>query len=159
MASKAPAKTDAIALLEADHKRVKALFKEAEGIGERAYSARAKLFEQIDRELTIHTKVEEEIFYPAVKAKTSAHTEPRDDVWEAYEEHAGAKELIGKLEDLDPKDETYKAKLNVLMEQVTHHVKEEESHFFPECRKLLSRDELNDLGARILQMKEAQGAA
>ena len=61
---------DAISLLKADHKKVKALFKEANELGDRAYAARAKLFREIDAELTIHTKVEEAIFYPAFKGKT-----------------------------------------------------------------------------------------
>ena len=146
---------DAIALLKADHKKVKALFAEADELGDRAHATRAKLFAQIDQELTIHTKVEEEIFYPAFKAKTKSATPERDEILEAYEEHAGAKELIAKLEALDPTDETYKAKLQVLSEEIDHHVKEEETTMFPMARKLLSEDELRELGAQIEDMKAA----
>jgi iron-sulfur cluster repair protein YtfE (RIC family) len=149
---------DAIALLKADHKKVKALFAEAKELGDRAYASRAKLFAQIDEELTIHTKVEEAIFYPAFKEKTKSASPERDEVLEAYEEHAGAKELIKKLEGLDPSDETYKAKLQVLGEEIDHHVKEEETTMFPMARKLLSEDELRALGDQIQEMKAQAGA-
>jgi len=145
---------DAIELLKADHARVKALFKQADELGDRAHAARAKIFERIDRELTLHTQVEEKVFYPAFKAKTKNNTEERDEVLEAYEEHASAKELMAKLERLDPRDETYKAKLQVLGEMINHHVKEEESELFPEARELLSADELVKLGEQIEAMKE-----
>jgi iron-sulfur cluster repair protein YtfE (RIC family) len=146
-------KSDAIALLKEDHKRVKALFKETEELGDRAFAARAKLFEQIDRELQLHTKVEEEIFYPAFKAKSKSASDERDEVLEAYEEHAAAKELIAKLEGTDPKDETYKAKLQVLSEEIAHHVKEEETTMFPMARDLFSEAELTQLGAQISALK------
>ena len=145
---------DATALLKADHDKVKALFKEANELGDRAFAARAKLFQEIDRELELHTQVEEQIFYPALKAKTKAATPERDEVLEAYEEHAGAKELIGKIERTDPKDETYKAKVQVLSEMVIHHAEEEESEMFKQARKLLSKGELEALGDEIAAFKE-----
>lgn len=149
---------DAITLLKADHKKVKALFKEANELGDRAHAARKKLYEQIDRELTLHTQVEEKIFYPAFKAKTKAGTDDRDDILEAYEEHAGAKALMAKIEALDPTDETYKAKVQVLGEMIAHHVEEEETELFKEARKLLTEDELVSLGEQISKMKAAAGA-
>lgn len=152
-------KGDAIALLKADHKRVKALFKEVEELGDRAFAARAKLFAQIDDELKLHTKVEEEVFYPAFKAKSKNASDERDEVLEAYEEHAGAKDLMAKIEGTDPKDETYKAKLQVLSEEIAHHVKEEETTMFPMARDLFSEDELTHLGARIAAMKGKESDA
>lgn len=149
---------DAITLLKADHKKVKALFKEANELGDRAHAARKKLYDQIDRELTLHTQVEEKIFYPAFKAKTKADTDDRDDILEAYEEHAGAKGLMAKIEALDPSDETYKAKIQVLSEMVNHHVEEEETELFKEARKLLTEAELVSLGEQIAAMKAAAGA-
>jgi iron-sulfur cluster repair protein YtfE (RIC family) len=146
---------DAIALLIADHKKVKALFKEANELSNASYASRAKLFKEIDAELTLHTQVEETIFYPAFKAKTKAGSGERDEVLEAYEEHAAAKELMHKLESLDPKDETYKAKLQLLSEMIEHHVKEEETEMFKEARVLLSEDELNALGEKIQAAKDA----
>ena len=144
---------DAISLLKADHKKVEALFKQVAELSDRAHQSRAKLFEEIDHELTVHAKVEETIFYPALKAKTKLNTEPSDEVFEAYEEHANVKAMIGKLEGLAPSDETYNAKLQVLMELVKHHVKEEETEMFKQARQLLSESDLEELGE---QMKAAK---
>ena len=119
--------SDAIAILKNDHAKVKALFAQADALSDTAYAARLKLFKEIDAALTLHTTLEETIFYPAFKAKTERNTDERDEVLEAFEEHAGAKDLIAKLERLDVRDETYKAKLQVLGEMIRHHVEEEES--------------------------------
>jgi hemerythrin-like domain-containing protein len=148
---------DAIALLKADHKQVKALFKQAEELGDRAFTARARLFDEIDAALTLHTKIEETILYPAVKQKTKPATDERDEVLEAYEEHAAAKALIARIRETDPKDETYRAKLQVLGELVDHHVTEEEASFFPEARKLLGTEMIDELGDEIAAAKEAEG--
>lgn len=148
---------DAIALLMADHKKVKALFKQAEELGDRAFTARARLFEEIDAELTLHTKIEETIFYPAIKLKTKPATEERDAVLEAYEEHAAAKALIARIRETDPKDETYKAKLQVLGEMIEHHVKEEETSFFPDARKRLGDELIDELGDELAAAKEVEG--
>jgi iron-sulfur cluster repair protein YtfE (RIC family) len=145
--------SDAIAMLKKDHDKVKALFAQADALSDTAHASRLKLFKEIDAELTLHTTVEEKIFYPAFKAKTKRNSDERDEVLEAYEEHAGAKELIAKLERLDVRDETYKAKLQVLGEMVRHHVEEEESVMFPEARRLLDNDELERLGAQIAAAK------
>ena len=145
---------DAITLLKADHKKVEKLFKEVEALGDTAHQSRAKLFKTIDRELSLHAEVEETIFYPALKAKTKRDTEPRDEVLEAYEEHANVKSMLEKLEDLEPSDETYNAKLQVLSELVKHHVKEEETEMFKQARALLSEAELTALGKQIETAKE-----
>jgi hemerythrin-like domain-containing protein len=146
--------SDAIALLKKDHEKVKALFAQADALSDTAHASRLKLFKEIDAELTLHTSVEETIFYPAFKAKTKRNSDERDEVLEAYEEHAGAKDLIAKLERLDARDETYKAKLQVLGEMIRHHVEEEESVLFPEARKLLGHDELERLGKQIAAAKQ-----
>jgi hemerythrin superfamily protein len=144
---------DAISLLKADHKKVEGLFKQVAGLSDRAHQSRAKLFEKIDQELTVHAKIEETIFYPALKAKTKRNTEPSDEVLEAYEEHANVKAMIGKLEGLAPSDETYNAKLQVLIELVKHHVKEEETEMFKQARQLLEKSELEELGERMKAAK------
>ncbi len=144
---------DALALLKKDHAAVKALFKEADELSDRAFSARQKLCQKISSELSLHAQVEEQIFYPALKAKTKPASEPRDEVLEAYEEHALVKSLIAQLTDLDPKDETYKAKLEVMSELVAHHVKEEENQMFKQARELLAKAELEELGEQIAAMK------
>ena len=148
---------DAIKLLKEDHKKVKALFEEVEGLGERASTQRKNLFRKIDQELTLHSKIEETLFYPEFK-KRAENNEERDEVLEAVEEHGVVKVMIGELEDLDPKDEKYKPKLTVLKEMVMHHVKEEEGELFPMARELFEPEELNKIGDRIVAAKEKAGA-
>ncbi len=149
---------DAIKLLKEDHKKVKTLFGEVEALGDRASSSRKKLFQQIDQELTVHAKVEETIFYPEFRRRAE-NSEEREEVLEAYEEHHVVKGIIAELEDLDPKDETYKPKLSVLKEMVEHHVKEEEGPLFRMAHQLFSKDELDEIGERIMAAKEKMGAA
>ena len=148
---------DAIKLLKEDHKKVKALFEEVEGLGDRASTQRKNLFQKIDEELTLHSKIEETLFYPEFK-KRAENSDEREEVLEAYEEHGVVKVMIGELEDLDPKDETYKPKLNVLKELVMHHVKEEEGELFKMARELFEPEELNQIGDRIAAAKERAGA-
>lgn len=110
--------TDAIALLKADHRKVEGLFEQFENA--RAGS-KQRLAEQICNELKIHTIIEEEIFYPALKGKIE------EDTWtEAYVEHDGAKVLVNDIAAGSPDDEFYDAKVHVLSEEIKHHVQEEE---------------------------------
>jgi hypothetical protein len=109
--------TDAIALLKADHRKVEELFEKYES----ARSKKADIAKQICMELTIHTIIEEEIFYPACKGAVEG-----DNLNEAQVEHDGAKVLIAELEEGSPEDDFYDAKVKVLSEEIKHHVKEEE---------------------------------
>ena len=122
---------DAIALLTEDHAKVKAMFEQYEGLGDRAHATKQKLAMQICTELTKHATAEEEIFYPAVRAAT------KDDdlVDEATVEHASAKDLIEQIMSMDSEDELFDAKIKVLGEQIEHHVEEEEGEMFPKARK------------------------
>jgi hemerythrin superfamily protein len=131
--TKADQNEDAIALLTADHAKVKKLFKEFEDLKEEDGSAEDKsvLVTRICNELKVHTEIEEEIFYPAVRKAI----DDSDLMDEALVEHAGAKELIAQLEDMNPDDEQYDAKVTVLGEQIQHHVKEEEGEMFPKAKK------------------------
>ena len=124
--------TDAIALLTADHKEVKAMFEQYEELGDRANASKKKLADQICTALTLHATVEEEIFYPALRA---ASKEAADLLDEAEVEHAGAKDLIAQIEDMDPEDDLYDAKVKVLGEQIDHHVGEEEGEMFPKAEE------------------------
>jgi len=112
--------TDAVALLKADHRKVEELFEKFESA--KGSSAKQKLVQQICTELTVHTMIEEEIFYPAC----AGQIEDTDLVQEAYVEHDGAKVLIAELTASEPDDEFYDAKVTVLSEMIKHHVKEEE---------------------------------
>ena len=112
-----PAAKDAIALLKADHRKVEDLFEKYES----SRSKKADIAKQICMELTIHTIIEEEIFYPACKGLVE-----EDNLDEAQVEHDGAKVLIAELEEGSPDDDYYDAKVKVLSEEIKHHVKEEE---------------------------------
>ena len=153
--NKASAKTaeaqDAIALLTADHRSVKALFQAFEKLkdNEDAADEKADLVERICTELTIHAAIEEEIFYPAVREAI----EEDDLMDEADVEHASAKDLIAQLESADPGDDHYDAKVTVLGEMIDHHVKEEEGEMFPKVRK--SGMDLAALGQEIAERKQA----
>ena len=113
-----PTFTDAIALLKADHRKVEELFDKFENAGA---GSKQKLAEEICNELKIHTIIEEEVFYPALKGKIE------EDTWaEAYVEHDGAKVLVNDIMAASPDDEFYDAKVHVLSEDIKHHVHEEE---------------------------------
>ena len=138
---------DATKLLKNDHDEVRAMFNEYEKTGDRALGKKAKIFEQIRDALTAHAKVEEEVFYPAVKAARSE--EAKDDVREATEEHKIVKTLLAELDRMKPSDEQYDAKMKVLMESVEHHAGEEEKEMFKQARKHLSRERLESLGEEM----------
>jgi hemerythrin superfamily protein len=140
---------DAIAMLTAEHKEVKAMFEQYEGLGDRAMATKKKLADQICTALTLHAAIEEEIFYPAVRAASKAAADLLD---EALVEHAGAKDLIAQLEDMDPEDELYDAKVKVLGEQVEHHIGEEEGEMFPKARK--AGLDLEALGQEMAMRKD-----
>ncbi|MDP9301673.1 MAG: hemerythrin domain-containing protein, partial [Actinomycetota bacterium] len=130
---------DAITLLKQDHRAVEDLFKRFEQAGPRAYATKRKIVDRIIRELSIHAAIEEQIFYPAVRE--SLH-ETEDQVLESLEEHHLVKVTLAELESADPKDERFDAKVTVLIENVRHHVQEEEGEMFPEVWKKSSRASL-----------------
>jgi len=140
---------DAIELLTADHREVKALFQKYEKLAQDKSNASdwQALAETICDMLTIHATVEEEIFYPAARKAT------QDDglIDEAEVEHAVAKDLIAQIKDMGPQDDLYDAKVKVLSEQIDHHVEEEEGEMFPMARK--SEMNLTELGGRMLARK------
>lgn len=122
---------DAIAMLIADHKKVKDLFEQFEGLSDRSKVSKKKIADEICMELTVHAEVEEQVFYPAVRNPIK----DEDLMDEAVVEHASAKELIAQILDMDPGDDLYDAKVKVLSEQIEHHVGEEEDEMFPKVRK------------------------
>lgn len=141
--------TDALALLTADHKAVKKLFKEFEKLKEEDGSDEEKemLVRQVCGELKVHAQIEEEIFYPAVREEI----EDEDLMDEAEVEHAGAKDLIAQLEAMDVSDDLFDAKVTVLGEQIEHHVKEEEGEMFKQVRK--AKVDTAALGEQMAQRK------
>ncbi len=154
MTTKTKQPQDAIAMLIADHQEVKAMFKQYEGLGERARAGKKKLADQICGALLVHATLEEEIFYPAVR---EASGDAEDMVDEAVVEHASAKDLIAQLQEMDPEDDLYDAKVKVLSEQIEHHVGEEEGEMFPKARK--SGLDLVALGEEMAQRKDELSVA
>jgi hemerythrin superfamily protein len=146
-------------ILKEDHTKVKGLFKEYRGLEDEDEEdgEKQRLFQQIDRELTMHAAVEEEIFYPAVMALEEK--EPEDQVLEAREEHQIVKTLLGQLRELTPDDETFDAKMTVLMESVEHHAEEEEDEMFGLAKKGMEDEELRRLGALIEERKSSLESA
>ena len=127
---------DAVELLTKQHREVEDLFEQFEKAGDNAKDKKKKLAEQICNALTMHTMIEEEIFYPATRAAGGEEEETEDMVDEAIVEHASAKDLIAQIQEMDPDDDLFDAKVKVLSEMIDHHVEEEEKEMFPKTRKL-----------------------
>ncbi len=147
---------DAIVLLKNDHKEVEKRFKQFEKLakgGERRADLKAKaaLVAEIIQELTTHTYIEETIFYPAAR---EAAPQTGDHVLESFEEHHMVVWMLSELGGLDPADESYNAKMRVLMENVRHHVQEEEHDWFPVVRSALGRKVLQELGEQMEHAKK-----
>ena len=134
---------DAITLLRNDHETVEQLFKRFEKAGDRAYVEKRQIVDRIVEELSVHAVIEEQVFYPIARA-TVPGTE--DVTLESLEEHHIVKWLLSELDGMDPKHERFDAKVTVLMENVRHHVEEEQDEFFPKVRNELGRTALADLG-------------
>jgi hypothetical protein len=148
---------DALALLKADHEKVKNLFLEFESLkgiddDDEDDERKAELVDEICYELTLHTVLEEEIFYPALRAAIGG----QDMMDEADVEHAGAKELISQLEVMYPGDDHFDATVTVLGEEVGHHIEKEEGAMFEAARNAgIDLDELGDqLSARKEELEE-----
>lgn len=143
---KAPKAQEATALLKADHKAVDLLFEQYESA--KSSTKKKAIVSQICTELTVHAQIEEEIFYPQVKAALK----DKELIPEATVEHATLKELIAQIEEGEPDDEMYDAKVKVLSEYVKHHVKEEQNEIFPKAKA--SKLDMYALGEQLTQRKE-----
>ena len=141
---------DPLALLETDHRRFEDLLKQGEDTTERAIKQRTRLLDTLTAELNVHELIEEKVLYPALKP----HAEARDIVLEGYQEHHVADLLVNELHQLATDNEQWGAKFKVLRESLEHHIEEEESHMFPSARQVLTREELQGLGARMRAMKQ-----
>ena len=142
---------DAITLLKDDHRSVEKLFKQFEDAGDRAFVEKRKVVDRIIEELSVHAAVEEQLFYPVTRATVPA---VEDVALESLEEHHIVKWVLSELERMDPEDERFDAKVTVLIENVRHHVKEEESEYFPAVRDELGRKALTELGDAMASAKK-----
>ena len=136
---------NAITMLTEDHREVKKLLDELEPTTERGVKTRHELFARIKASLSVHEAIEEEIFYPALRE----HPKTKDIALEGYEEHNVVDSIMGELESLPVDDETWGAKAKVMIENLRHHIEEEEGEMFPMARKVFDADELTELGERM----------
>lgn len=145
---RAPAATD---LLRDDHRKVKQLFQAFQKLDEDDVASRASLFESIHQELTVHARIEEEIFYPAV-AEAVEDEDTADLIEDAREAHEEVKTLLEEMTELNPDAEAFAAKMTALRENVERHAEEEEKELFP-CFKELDKEIQEEVAERILDRR------
>jgi hemerythrin superfamily protein len=143
---------DAITFLKDDHRTVEQLFKRFEQAGDNALVQKRQIVDRIIEELSVHAAIEEQVFYPVARASVP---DTEDIALESLEEHHIVKWLLSELVDMDPAHERFDAKVTVLIENVRHHVDEEESDFFPKVRKELGRNDLAELGDTLAEAKKS----
>ena len=140
---------DAIVMLKEDHKEVRALFREFRK-SSTTKARKGKIVEKLIELLTVHTYIENEVMYPRVPALLP---DLEEDVLESYEEHHVADVLVMELVPMTWKDERFEAKATVLIENVEHHIEEEEQEWFPKVREGLTRTQLREIGAELAEAK------
>lgn len=134
---------DATRLLKDQHLEVKRLFQECENLDESQFKRRSEIVEQITQKLRFHTQIEEEILYPA------ASNVDHEMILESFEEHHMVKILLEEIEQTQPSNERYVAKLTVLKDLLEHHIEEEEETLFPELMQECGADRLYELGQQL----------
>jgi hemerythrin superfamily protein len=142
---------DAIVLLKDDHQQIRKVFKDFQAAGDNAEKRKGQLVDKMIELLTQHTYIENEVMYPRVRELLP---ELEDDVLESYEEHHVADVLVVELSSMKPSDERFDAKTTVLIENVTHHMDEEEQDWFPKVREGLGRKTLQEIGETMLEAKK-----
>ena len=142
--------TDAIVMLKNDHQEIRRAFKAFEDAGENAHKTKGKLVDRIVELLTVHTYLENEVMYPRVRELVP---DLEDDVLESYEEHHVVDVLCVELTMMSPDHERFEAKTTVLIESVEHHIEEEEKVWFPKVREGLGRQQLQEIGDRMLELR------
>jgi len=144
---------NAITMLKSEHATIKRLLRELNETSDRATKQRETLVAQIEQVVKMHSQIEEEVFYPAYKAKTRG-TDDEDMFYEAAEEHHVVDMVLPALKSANPKSHEFKAKAKVLKELLEHHIKEEESEMFKRTRELFSDDQLRELGDMMQSRKD-----
>ena len=150
--STTPKSTDAIVSLKADHREIRKLFRDFEQAGEGAEKTQQRLVDKIIELLTVHTYIENEVMYPRVRELLP---DLEDDILESFEEHHVADVLVMELSSMSASDERFRAKTMVLIENVRHHMDEEEQEWFPQVREGLGRKSLQQIGAEMEQARKS----
>lgn len=143
--------TDAIVILKNDHKEILKTFRDFEQAGDAAYVRKGELVTKMVELLTVHTYIENEVMYPRVRELLP---DLEGDILESYEEHHVADVLVMELVAMKPDAERFTAKTTVLIENVRHHIDEEEKEWFPKVRDALGRKVLQELGEEMLAAKK-----
>jgi len=143
--------TDAIVILKDEHQQLRKLFGDFQAAGAKATATKGSLATRIIEKLTIHTFLENEVMYPEVR---TLMPQLEDEILESYEEHHVADVLCTELYVMKPDAERFDAKMAVLIESVTHHMEEEEKEWFPKVREGLSRTALQEMGARMIELRK-----
>lgn len=143
---------NAIDLLKEDHRTFERLMAQLEETTERAVKTRQQVFARLKEELLLHEEIEEQIVYPAWRT----HEQTKDIVLEGYEEHHVVDLIVEELEQVDVTDEVWAAKFGVMKENLAHHIEEEEKEMFPKAEKLMSKEDLETLGERIVEYRRAR---
>jgi hemerythrin-like domain-containing protein len=142
--------TDAIVVLKEDHREIKRVFAEFDKAGDAATKTKQRLVDRMIELLTVHTYIENEVMYPRVRELLP---DLEDDILESYEEHHVADVLVAELAGMSASDERFTAKTTVLIENVRHHMDEEEEEWFPQVRQGLGRKALQEIGQELLVAK------
>ena len=138
-------------MLKDDHKQIRKVFRDFQAAGDEAHVRKGTLVDTMIELLTQHTYIENEVMYPRVRALLP---ELEDDVLESYEEHHVADVLVVELSAMKPTDERFDAKTTVLIENVQHHMDEEEQDWFPKVREGLGRKQLQQIGEEMVAAKK-----
>ncbi|MDQ3756895.1 MAG: hemerythrin domain-containing protein [Actinomycetota bacterium] len=142
---------NALTLLKQDHQNVEALFERFEKAAPHDTDELRRVAELVIEHLSVHAVVEEQVLYPAIRSKAA---DEEATVLEALEEHHAVKVLLNELDKLPASHERFSAKLQVVVEQVRHHVEEEENELFPKVREAFTVQELEDMGEAMQQLKQ-----
>jgi hemerythrin-like domain-containing protein len=145
---------NAIELLKQDHKEASALMDQIKAGDTGDGRSTRELFNELNSALQLHTKIEEEIFYPALRN----HDETRDMISEAFEEHREVKEMLAELSTMSPGNQGFMDRFSELKDSVEHHVEEEENELFPKAEKILGQSRLMEMGSQMQQMKQGKSA-
>jgi len=145
---------NAITMLKSDHATLKRLLRELNETTERGVKTRETLVAQIERQVKMHSQIEEEVFYPAFITKTRG-TDAEDLFYEAAEEHHVVDMVLPALKSANPKSHEFTAKAKVLKDLIEHHIREEEGQMFQKARLLFSDEQLRELGDLMQAQKDS----
>ena len=145
---------NAIELLKQDHQEAAGMMDELETADKGSMNITRDTFRQLKEALTLHTQIEEQVFYPALEQ----HEETQDMVSEAHSEHNEVKEMLAEMTALNPGSDEFMDKLTELRDSIEHHVEEEENEMFPKAERVLGESRLREMGRQMEQMKQGRSA-